>query len=73
MSLGIHTMSFRRGAWRACAFALCFAISAPALAQYVSLVGGTPATQTFDSLAASASGTAVPAGWYFSEGRTPAQ
>ncbi len=65
-------MSFRRGAWRACAFALCFAISAPALAQYVSLVGGTPATQTFDSLAASASGTAVPDGWYFSEGGTNA-
>ena len=60
-------MSFRQGAWRACAFLLCFAISAPALAQYVSLAGGTPPVQTFDSLATSGSGTALPDGWYFSE------
>lgn len=65
-------MSLRQGAWRACAFVSCFAISAPALAQYVSLAGGTPATQTFDSLVASGSATALPDGWYFSEGGTNA-
>lgn len=60
-------MPVQRGA---CGTALCllFALATPlALAQYVPLVGGTPATQTFDTLAASGSGTAVPDGWYFVE------
>lgn len=38
-----------------------------AAAQYVSLVGGTPPVQSFDSLAASGAGTALPDGWYFVE------
>ncbi len=59
-------MFFRQGAWRAGLCVFCFSISAPAMAQYVSL-GGTPATQNFDTLAASGTGTAVPNGWYFVE------
>jgi len=50
------------------ALATLFAFFAPnVLAQDVSLVGGAPAVQTFDSLAASGTGTALPSGWYFVE------
>jgi endonuclease I/methionine-rich copper-binding protein CopC len=52
---------------------LIFLAAAPAaMAQYVPLVGGTPATQSFDTLAASGTGTAVPNGWYFVETGTNA-
>lgn len=55
------------------ASALLFLFVAPlAVAQDVSLVGGTPAVQSFDSLAASGTGTALPGGWYFAEAGTNA-
>ena len=58
-------MQIRRNAARA-ALATLFAFIAPsAFAQDVSLVGGAPAVQSFDSLAASGTGTALPDGWYF--------
>ena len=60
-------MSFKRGAAGAALCLLFSSVSPSALAQYVPLVGGTPATQTFDSLAASGNGTAVPDGWYLVE------
>ena len=50
------------------ALASFFAFIAPAaFAQDVSLVGGAPSVQTFDSLAASGTGTTLPSGWYFAE------
>ena len=50
------------------ASSLLFALFAPyAAAQYVSLVGGTPPVQSFDSLAANGTGSGVPDGWYFVE------
>jgi endonuclease I len=42
-------------------------VATTAFAQDVSLVGGAPAVQTFDSLASTGTGTALPSGWYFSE------
>lgn len=55
------------------AIAVLFVFIAPvAFAQDVSLVGGAPYVQTFDSLAATATGTALPSGWYFSESGTNA-
>jgi endonuclease I len=61
------TMSLERGAHGA-ALCLLFAFAAPsALAQYVSLVGGTPSVQDFNTLAASGIGTTLPDGWYLAE------
>ncbi|HST26870.1 MAG TPA: endonuclease [Rudaea sp.] len=55
------------------ALALLFAFAVPAaFAQDVSLVGGAPAVQTFDSLAPTGTGTTLPSGWYFSESGTNA-
>lgn len=55
------------------ALASLFAFAAPhAFAQDVPLVGGAPAVQTFDSLAASGTGSALPDGWYFTETGTNA-
>ena len=60
-------MPIRQTAARA-ALATLFAFIAPsAFAQDVSLVGGAPAVQTFDSLAASGTGATLPSGWYFAE------
>jgi hypothetical protein len=65
-------MQIRQTAARA-ALATLFAFVAPsAFAQDVSLVGGAPAVQTFDSLAASGTGTALPSGWFFAETGTNA-
>ena len=51
-----------------CATALLFALfSCAASAQVVSLVGGTPPVQDFDSLANSATSSVLPAGWYLAE------
>jgi endonuclease I len=55
-----------RGA-RASLGCLLFCVSPLLCAQYVSLVGGTPPVQTFDTLAASGTGTALPDGWYIAE------
>ncbi len=64
--LGEIMMQSKRGATRA-ALCLLFAFASPAaLAQFVSL-GSAPATQNFNTLAASGTGTAVPDGWYFVE------
>jgi hypothetical protein len=51
------------------AAALLCALVAPAHAQTgnVSLVGGPPTVQTFDSLANSGTGSSVPTGWAFVE------
>lgn len=47
-----------------------FAFIAPtAFAQDVSLVGGAPTVQTFDSLPASGTGSTLPSGWYFAESK----
>ncbi len=59
-------MSFRRDALRASLSLLFLAGAAPAFAQYVALTG-TPATQTFDSLASGGTGTTLPDGWYLLE------
>lgn len=59
-------MSFRRDALRASLSLLFLAGTAPAFAQYVALTG-TPATQTFDSLASGGTGTTLPDGWYLLE------
>ena len=51
----------------------CLSLAAPAaLAQYVSLVGGAPAVEHFDTLAASGTGSALPPGWRFVENGTNA-
>ena len=51
----------------------CLSLAAPAaLAQYVPLVGGTPAVEHFDTLAASGTGSALPPGWRFVESGTNA-
>lgn len=39
-----------------------------AAAQFVSLTEGTPASQNFDSLAASGTSSSLPNGWYLKEG-----
>lgn len=59
-------MRLRTGARCATIF-LCMAACFAANAQTVPLVGGTPTVQTFDSLAGSGTGTALPDGWYFVE------
>ncbi|HMM56101.1 MAG TPA: endonuclease [Rudaea sp.] len=47
-----------------------FAFIAPAaFAQDVSLVGGAPPVQTFDSLPAAGTGSTLPSGWYFAESK----
>lgn len=52
---------------------LCLIAARPdAYAQVVPLVGGAPPVQSFDSLASSGTGTAVPDGWYFVESDTNA-
>jgi endonuclease I/methionine-rich copper-binding protein CopC len=46
----------------------CLAIAAPAAqAQYVSLVGSTPALEHFDTLVATGTGSTLPMGWHFLE------
>lgn len=65
--LGDISMTSTAGALRAMLSLLLLGAALPAAAQYVPLVGGTPATQTFDTLAASGTGTALPDGWYFAE------
>lgn len=62
---------YRRGA-RALLGCLFLFVSHVAVAQYVSLVGGTPPVQTFDSLAASGSASTLPDGWYIAEAGTNA-
>jgi len=65
-------MQIRQTAARA-ALATLFAFIAPNVsAQDVPLVGGAPAVQSFDGLAASGTGTALPDGWYFKEDGTNA-
>ena len=60
-------MGIQRGA-AGTALSLLFAFAAPSvLAQYVSLVGGTPPVQDFDTLAASGTSDALPDGWYLFE------
>lgn len=52
------------------ALAGLFVLIAPfAFAQDVSLVGGAPAVQTFDSLATSGASSTLPSGWYFAESK----
>jgi len=64
-------MNFMQGA--RCATAILFAaFLGSASAQVVSLVGGTPAVQDFDSLASSATSSALPAGWHLAETGTNA-
>ena len=46
---------------------LLFCISPLVSAQYVSLVGGTPSVQTFDSLAITGTSSTLPNGWYIVE------
>lgn len=61
-----------RGALRALPY-LLLALSAPvALAQSVSLVGGAPPVQDFNTLAASGTSAALPDGWYLAESGTNA-
>jgi endonuclease I/methionine-rich copper-binding protein CopC len=66
-------MFVRPGARRA-SLCLLLALASPAaMAQYVSLVRGAPATEDFNSLAASGTtATTVPNGWYFVETGTNA-
>lgn len=64
-------MNFMQGARSAIAI-LFVAFLGSASAQVVSLVGGTPAVQDFDSLAASGTSAALPAGWYLAESGTNA-
>lgn len=60
-------MLFKRGA-HGVALCLLFAFAMPsALAQFVSLVGGTPNVQNFNTLAASGSSATLPDGWYLAE------
>ncbi len=64
-------MQYTKGAFGAAL--LLFLASAPAAhAQYVSLVAGSPALEHFDTLAASGTGSALPAGWHFVEAGTNA-
>ena len=60
-------MRIERGA-RGAVLCLALAVASPsALAQYVSLVGGTPPVQDFNSLAAAGSSASLPDGWYLYE------
>ncbi|MBA8889608.1 endonuclease I [Dokdonella fugitiva] len=64
-------MQYTKGAFGAAL--LLFLASAPAAhAQYVSLVVGSPALEHFDTLAATGTGSALPAGWHFVEAGTNA-
>ena len=60
-----------RGA-RASLGCLLLGISPLLSAQYVSLAGGTPPVQTFDTLAASGTAGTLPDGWYIAESGTNA-
>ena len=60
-----------RGA-RALLGCLSLCVSPWSMAQYVSLVGGTPPVQSFDSLAASGVGSTLPDGWFIAESGTNA-
>lgn len=65
-------MTFRRGAIGA---ALCLPLligSLPAAAQFVSLVGGAPPVQSFDTLANTGTSDVLPDGWYLFESDTNA-
>ena len=67
-------MRIERGA-RGAVLCLALAVASPtALAQYVSLVGGTPAVQDFNSLVAAGAGDSesLPEGWYLFETDTNA-
>lgn len=60
-------MGIQRGA-AGTALSILFAFAAPsALAQYVSLVGGTPPVQDFGTLAADGTSDVLPDGWYLFE------
>ncbi|HET8942259.1 MAG TPA: endonuclease [Rudaea sp.] len=60
-------MHIRQIAARCALGTLFIFIASTAFAQEVSLVGGAPSVQTFDTLAASGSSSTVPNGWYFTE------
>ncbi|KAB2899954.1 MAG: hypothetical protein F9K31_06315 [Dokdonella sp.] len=60
-------MHLRHATARATLAAILVCAAPAALAQYVSLVGGTPTMESFDTLASSDTGTALPDGWYFFE------
>jgi len=64
-------LSIGRGA-RASLGWLLLCVSPLLSAQYVSLVGGTPPVQTFDSLALSGTSSTLPDGWYLAESGTNA-
>ncbi|MCB1576143.1 MAG: Ig-like domain-containing protein, partial [Xanthomonadales bacterium] len=55
------------GAVRVLASLFLIALAPAALAQYVTLVGGKPPVQDFDTLAASGTATTLPDGWYLAE------
>jgi endonuclease I len=57
---------------RAALASLFVFVATTAFAQDVSLVGGAPAVQTFDSLAVSGTSSTLPSGWYFVESGTNA-
>ena len=57
----------RSGAVRVLASLFLIALAPAALAQYVTLVGGKPPVQDFDTLAASGTATTLPDGWYLAE------
>ncbi len=65
-------MSKRQSTARIASSLLLVLFTPYAAAQYVSLVGGTPPVQSFDSLAAANTGTSVPDGWSFVEAGTNA-
>ena len=60
-------MQIRQFAARAALVSLFAFVATSAFAQDVSLVGGAPPVQTFDSLAASGTSSTLPSGWYFVE------
>ncbi|HEY6941675.1 endonuclease [Dokdonella sp.] len=64
-------MQYGKGAFGA-ALLLFLAPTEDARAQYVSLVGGAPAVEHFDTLAANGTGSTLPAGWHFVESGTNA-
>lgn len=65
--LGISVMCSRSGTARALIWLLLLTGSGGLSAQSIGLVGGTPATETFDTLASSGTGSTLPAGWHFLE------
>jgi endonuclease I len=60
-------MSFVHPRRRRCAAATLALASTNLAAQSLPITGGTPAVETFDTLAASGTGTTLPNGWYFAE------